>query len=78
MRIRTVRALLSGSSSPGLLRGHTCRIHAQVFAWNRASMKVLERAGYVREGVLRRSVVKEGEVIDSVLYARVLEEPLDA
>ena len=29
------------------------RIFAQVFAWNPASMRVLEKAGYRREGVLR-------------------------
>ncbi len=50
-----------------------CRIHASVFAWNPASMKVLERAGYVREGVLRKSIFKDGQVIDSVLYARVMD-----
>ena len=34
-----------------------------------ASMRVLEKAGYVREGVLRRSAIKEGIVVDQVLYA---------
>ena len=47
------------------------RLEAPVFAWNPASMRVLEKCGYVREGVLRKSVFKDGEVIDSVLYARV-------
>jgi ribosomal-protein-alanine N-acetyltransferase len=48
------------------------RLEAPVFAWNPASMRVLEKCGYVREGVLRKSVFKDGEVIDSVLYAKVV------
>ena len=47
------------------------RLQAMVFAWNPASMRVLEKAGYQLEGRLRRSVIKDGQVIDSVMYARV-------
>jgi len=47
------------------------RLEAPVFEWNPASMRVLEKCGFVREGVLRRSVLKDGQLIDSVLYARV-------
>jgi RimJ/RimL family protein N-acetyltransferase len=49
------------------------RLFAGVFEWNPASMRVLEKAGYAREGLLRRSVVKDGQTIDQVLYARVRE-----
>jgi len=45
------------------------RLHAGVFEWNAASMRVLEKCGYVREGRLRRSVVKDGRTIDQILYA---------
>ena len=31
-------------------------------------MRVLEQAGYIREGVLRRSAIKEGIVPEQVLY----------
>jgi [ribosomal protein S5]-alanine N-acetyltransferase len=48
------------------------RLEAPVFEWNPASMRVLEKCGFVREGVCRRSVYKDGAVIDTVLYARVL------
>jgi RimJ/RimL family protein N-acetyltransferase len=34
-------------------------------------MHVLEKAGFVREGVLRNSVLKDGQLIDQVLYALV-------
>ena len=45
------------------------RIFAGVFSTNPASMRVLEKAGYTREGILRRSVVKDGQILDQVLYA---------
>jgi ribosomal-protein-alanine N-acetyltransferase len=48
------------------------RLEAPVFAWNPASMRVLEKAGFQREGVLRSSVTKDGQLIDSVMYARIL------
>ena len=47
------------------------RLDALVFEWNPASMRVLEKCGFVREGVLRRSLFKDGQRIDGVLYARV-------
>jgi RimJ/RimL family protein N-acetyltransferase len=47
------------------------RLEAPVFAWNPASMRVLEKCGFVREGMMRKSVFKDGELIDSLLYARV-------
>lgn len=50
-----------------------CRLFAGVFEWNPASMRVLEKAGYTREGVLRRAVFKDGRQIDQVLYAIVRE-----
>lgn len=50
------------------------RIFAGVHEWNPASMRVLEKAGYSREAVLRRSVVKDGRVIDKVLFAALRAE----
>lgn len=47
------------------------RLHAMVFANNPASMRVLEKAGWAREGVLRHHVSKDGTVLDVVLYATV-------
>lgn len=47
------------------------RLEARVFEWNAASMRVLTKCGFASEGVLRRSVFKEGQLIDAVLYARV-------
>jgi len=45
------------------------RLSAWVFAWNPASMRVLEKAGYHREGTLIRSGVKDGVLLDRVIYA---------
>jgi [ribosomal protein S5]-alanine N-acetyltransferase len=45
------------------------RIFAVPLISSSASMRVLEKAGYIREGVLRRSAIKEGIVLDQVLYA---------
>jgi RimJ/RimL family protein N-acetyltransferase len=47
------------------------RLQASVFEWNLASARVLEKAGYVLEGRLRRSIFKDGRLADSLLYARL-------
>ena len=47
------------------------RLFALPFADNRASRRVLEKAGYEFEGILRASSVKFGEPRDQALYARV-------
>jgi [ribosomal protein S5]-alanine N-acetyltransferase len=47
------------------------RLFALPFADNQASIRVLEKAGYAREGILRSSCVKYGAVRDQALYARV-------
>jgi RimJ/RimL family protein N-acetyltransferase len=51
-----------------------CRIYAGVFDWNPASMRVLEKVGYICEGRLRKSVLKDGRVIDQFLYAMIRED----
>jgi RimJ/RimL family protein N-acetyltransferase len=50
-----------------------CRVYAGVFEWNPASMRMLEKAGYSLEGRLRKSVTKDGQTIDQMLYAVVRE-----
>ena len=47
------------------------RLEAPVYEWNPASMRVLEKAGFVREGVLRKSCLKDGQLIDQVMYAAI-------
>lgn len=65
-------AAVRATSEYAMSRFGLVRLEAPVFEWNAPSMRVLEKSGFVREGVLRRSVFKDGQVIDSVLYARVV------
>lgn len=46
-----------------------CRIYAGVFEWNRGSMRVLEKAGYDFEARLKKSITKNGQCIDEMIYA---------
>jgi [ribosomal protein S5]-alanine N-acetyltransferase len=47
------------------------RLFAVPFADNAASARVLEKAGFVREAILRSSSVKYGQPRDQALYARI-------
>lgn len=47
------------------------RLYALPFGDNPGSMRVLEKAGFTREGVLKAGVVKDGVVHDYVIYARI-------
>ncbi|CAF1198506.1 unnamed protein product [Rotaria sordida] len=49
------------------------RIEAQIFHWNKASMRVVEKCGFTFEGILRKRVHKNGQDIDVHLYALILE-----
>jgi [ribosomal protein S5]-alanine N-acetyltransferase len=46
------------------------RIYAEPFANNPASERVLEKSGFVLEGRLKNNVVKDGRLLDSLLYAK--------
>ena len=59
-----VRAFLARDEPRRPLYGHVAK-------HNGASMRVLEKCGFVREGVQRKGVYKEGRIIDAVIYARV-------
>jgi RimJ/RimL family protein N-acetyltransferase len=50
------------------------RLFATPFSFNPASARVLEKAGWRREGVLRSAVVKEGRVADLLVYGITREE----
>jgi RimJ/RimL family protein N-acetyltransferase len=47
------------------------RVFAVPFVRNPASVRVLEKAGYRREGTMRCSAIKDGVVLDQYLYATV-------
>lgn len=48
------------------------RLFATVFDFNLASMRVLEKAGFKKEGIMKSSAVKDDKVIDEHLYGLVL------
>ena len=48
------------------------RLQANVYGWNPASARVLEKNGFVLEGRRPRGVCKDGQVTDLLLYGRVL------
>ena len=50
-----------------------CRLYAHVFDWNAASARVLEKAGYEFEGRMKKSVTKDGQTIDQLMYAMIRE-----
>jgi RimJ/RimL family protein N-acetyltransferase len=45
------------------------RVQAGVLSKNPASMRVLEKAGYQKEGISRNAVVKNNEIFDEHVYA---------
>jgi RimJ/RimL family protein N-acetyltransferase len=52
------------------------RVVAVPFVTSTRSSRVLEKAGYVKEGLMRRSAVKEGQILDQFLYAAYSDRPL--
>ena len=50
------------------------RLYAHVFDWNPASARVLEKAGYRLEGRLRQSAIKDGVVLDQLMYSILRDE----
>jgi RimJ/RimL family protein N-acetyltransferase len=50
------------------------RLELEIYAFNERACAHAERAGYVREGRKRKAYRKDGEWVDSVLYAIVAED----
>ena len=49
------------------------RIFAEPFAYNQASCRVLEKAGFQFEGILRSNAIKNGKVLDMRMYSCIKE-----
>lgn len=49
------------------------RIYAEPFAYNIGSRRVLEKAGFQLEGILRNNAVKNGRVLDMAMYSLTRE-----
>ena len=52
------------------------RVYAVPFVTTTRSSRVLEKAGYVLEGVMRRSAEKDGVILDQFLFAAYNDRPL--
>lgn len=50
------------------------RIFAEPFSYNTASCRVLEKAGFQFEGLLRNNAVKNGKILDMKMYALLKTE----
>lgn len=60
---------LKAVTKEAFARFEITRLFAVPFADHAASIRVLEKAGYVREGHMRQSAIKDGKIRDQVLYA---------
>ena len=52
-------------------RPELVRLEAKVHSHNPASARVLEKAGFEREGLARKMTLKNGEYIDVILLAKI-------
>jgi ribosomal-protein-alanine N-acetyltransferase len=52
------------------------RAYAEVYSSNPASARVLEKAGYRFEGLLRNAIIKDGKVLDLSVYARLRSDAM--
>lgn len=50
------------------------RIFAEPFSYNTASCRVLEKAGFLCEGILRKNACKNGRILDMKMYALLKAE----
>jgi RimJ/RimL family protein N-acetyltransferase len=53
------------------------RLYAEPYSTNPASMRVLEKAGFICEGRLRSNAYKDGKVLDQFIYSVVGKESDD-
>jgi len=54
------------------------RLTAEVFSWNEASARVLEKVGFRQEGRLRKHREKDGALVDVLYYGLLREDVADA
>lgn len=48
------------------------RLFADIFEWNTASTRVLEKNGFVFEARLKKAVIKDGIIADVLMYAKTI------
>ena len=49
------------------------RIYAEVFEFNRASMKALEKNGFYLESIRKKAAFKNNMIVDDYVWVKLLE-----
>ncbi len=49
------------------------RIYTGVFEYNKASQRVLEKCGFEKEAIFKKSITKKGKIYNEIRYAKVKE-----
>ena len=49
-------------------------IYANILSYNEASIRLFERCGFKRDGILRRRVFKKGQFYDLFYYSRLISD----
>lgn len=49
-------------------------IYANILSYNEASIKLFERCGFKKDGVLRQRVYKKGQFIDMLAYSKIISD----
>lgn len=47
------------------------RVYAEVFGPNLASARVLEKNGFVKEAVLKKAIIKDNDIHDTVIFSKL-------
>lgn len=68
-----VSSALNGIIKYGFNELNLKRIFAAPFEQNIGSRRVLEKNGFILEGILRKSVIKSGKIYNQALYAIIKE-----
>ncbi len=66
---RAVESMVADAFAGGIYR-----VEAHVRVGNTASERVLERAGFAREGIRRGVLRHEGQRVDATLFSKLVDE----
>ncbi|HQF29032.1 MAG TPA: GNAT family protein, partial [Bacteroidia bacterium] len=47
------------------------RVYARPFPFNKASIRVLEKCGYIHEATLKNALVKQGHFYDELIFSKL-------
>jgi RimJ/RimL family protein N-acetyltransferase len=61
--------VVSALTSYAITQHQLIRIYAVPFEWNTASIQVLKKAGFKKEARMKKSAIKDGKIINQMLFA---------